>query len=178
MQQASDLQPYRFTSLNDPIVKPVATAKTPMLPPTRSRMASPSSIDEIALPRAGRHQVAADHDRAQIIMANTLSTLAWSEDELRGLLAKGEAWATGAETRMREAEDAVTLTARRASANQRLGKIGLVLSNDQEARVSHAAYLDQIVATKAICDTWDAVNHAIGSADPTFCTRPHLRCPA
>ena len=34
-------------------------------------------------------------------------------------------------------------------------------------RVNHAAYLEQIVATKAICDTWDAVNHAVGSADGT-----------
>lgn len=150
-----------------------------------------------------RQQLAADRDRAQIVLTDALTTLAWSEDELRSLLAKGQAWATATEAKLREAEDAVTgaqrmleeatqafdahhvecaapaqsrdeiavavqaLTARRGSANQRLGEIGLVLSNDQEARISHTAYLDQIVATKATCDTWDAVNHAVGSADGT-----------
>lgn len=150
-----------------------------------------------------RHQVEADRDRAQIVLADTLSALAWSEDELRRLLAKSEAWAAATEVRLRETEDAVTgaqrmvedasqahdahhvdgsaptqsreeiteavhaLTARRAGAYQRLGEIGLLLSNDQDSRVSHAGYLEQIVATKAICDTWDAVNHAVGSADGT-----------
>ena len=150
-----------------------------------------------------RQQLAADRDRAQIVLADALTTLAWSEDELRGLLAKGEAWAIVTEAKLREAEDAVTgaqrmleeaaqayddhhsdgamptqsreeiagavqaLAVRRGSANQRLGEIGLVLSNDEKARFSHAAYFDQIVATKAICDTWDAVNHAVGSADGT-----------
>lgn len=148
-------------------------------------------------------QLAAERDRAQIVLAGALTTLAWSEDELRNLLANGEAWVAATETRLREAEDAVTgaqrileeatqdydahhidgaapaqtrdetsaavqgLKARRGIANQRLGAIASELSNDQESRVNHAAYLDQIVAIKAICDTWDAVNHAVGSADGT-----------
>jgi len=150
-----------------------------------------------------RQQLAADHDRAQFDLADALTILAWSEEELRGLLAKGEAWLIATEVKLREAEDAVTgaqrmleeaeqayddhhsdgaspaqsreeiagavqaLTVRRSGADQRLGEIGLMLSNDEEARFTHAAYLDQIVATKAICDTWDAVNHAVGSADGT-----------
>jgi exonuclease SbcC len=150
-----------------------------------------------------RGQLASESDQAKIVLANALTTLAWSEDDLRGLLAKGEAWAAVTEAKLREAEDAVTgaqrmlddatgayaahhaegkmpaqsreqiagalqpLKDRRDAANQRRVEIGLMLSNDQKARVSHAAYLEQIVATKAVCDTWDAVNHAVGSSDGT-----------
>jgi exonuclease SbcC len=150
-----------------------------------------------------RKQLASESDRAKIVLADALTALAWSEDDLRGLLKKGEAWAAATEAKLREAEDAVTgaqrmlddaagayeahhaecktpaqsreqivaaseaLKGRRDAANQRRLEIGLMLSNDQKARISHAAYLEQIVATKAVCDTWDAVNHAVGSSDGT-----------
>jgi exonuclease SbcC len=55
-----------------------------------------------------RKQLVEDRDRATEVLASALGPLAWSEETLRNLLAKGQTWVAATEASLRTAEDNLT----------------------------------------------------------------------